>query len=221
MPCSHARATSGAAGRRYFADVLAGMSYTPEEISDFSGPDQEVTPSPPTPTTETRRTILTVLSEDGPIPRGPSSSPLIGDLLDRASRPRGPGDARGRPQRPRSLHLAPLRRRLRRRLLTELQDCWHGPELTSLKTDAIPGGQLRADVIGVLGLTTIKSLPENDRRVCRAFIRQHYPDGTANLTEGDVQKCIDIAAGWPDSANQHPVADLCRSSAPSPTGAER
>ena len=85
--------------------------------------------------------------------------------------------------------------------MTELQ-LVDGPELTSLNTDA---GVMRA-MLGVL-TDQIKSLPENDRRVCRAFIRQHYPDGTANLTEGDVQKCIDIAAGWPDSANQHPVAD--------------
>lgn len=41
-----ARATSGA-GRRWFADVLAGMSYTPEEIQDFTTDDDEPEPAPP------------------------------------------------------------------------------------------------------------------------------------------------------------------------------
>ena len=108
-----ARATGGAA-RAWFADVIAGMSYTTEEVKDFS-PDQEVTPSPPTPTLLHRRRFRPHLPRSQH-PRQLRSPGSAAAKPHRASRPRGPGDARGRPQRPRALHLAPLCRRLRRPL---------------------------------------------------------------------------------------------------------
>ncbi len=43
-----ARATSGAC-RRYFPDVLAGMSYTPEEVRDFDDTPAAITSPPPQP----------------------------------------------------------------------------------------------------------------------------------------------------------------------------
>jgi hypothetical protein len=42
----------------------------------------------------------------------------------------------------------------------------------------------------------------------RAFLFSHFPQGAAALNnEADLQKCIDIAVGWPDSADQHPIPE--------------
>jgi len=76
------------------------------------------------------------------------------------------------------------------------------PELTSLNSP----GEIGVTREMLKSLTeVIKSLPQAQQPLCRSFIRQHYPEGTADLTPADVQKCIDIAAGWPDSADQHPM----------------
>jgi hypothetical protein len=53
----------------------------------------------------------------------------------------------------------------------------------------------------------IAGLPQVQQPLCRAFIREHYPEGSADLGQADIQKCIDIAAGWPDSAAQHPIPE--------------
>jgi len=53
----------------------------------------------------------------------------------------------------------------------------------------------------------IKGLPQAQQVPCRGFIRQHFPEGSDDLSPADVQKCIDIAAGWPDSEAQHPVPE--------------
>ena len=85
--------------------------------------------------------------------------------------------------------------------MTELQ-LVDGPELTSLNDSGVVIQQM----LRVL-TQTIKSLPSGQQPDCRAFIRLHFPDGTSALSEADVQKCIDIAAGWPDSEAQHPVPE--------------
>ena len=192
-----ARATSGA-GRRYFADVLAGMSYTPEEIRDFSGPEQEVTPSPPpappAPAVEASAPTSSPASE-------PKAAEVAPTVTDPPKRPRGrpkkattpPVDAPG-----------PSVQATQPSLVTEPPPVEGPPETTSLNepTDA-PGVQRQ--MFGAL-VAIIKGLPTAQQPLCRAFLNQHYPNTNASeLGEADLQKCIDIAAGWPDSAEQHPV----------------
>ena len=226
-----ARATSGA-GRRYFADVLAGMSYTPEEIRDFSGPDQEVTPSPPAPAPTPANGPT---ADFGAVPETRSSPPVStpttpssGQKAPEAppSSPTGetPKRPRGRPRKAQSAPIAAPGRSASQtqaaitdgtapESLLAVVPNMYPPEQTSLNTDgAIPAvaKPSEADIIReqlevLKGM--INTLPTVQQPLCRAFIRQHYPDGTADLKPADVQKCIDIAAGWPESAAQHPLTD--------------
>ena len=214
-----ARATSGA-GRRYFADVLAGMSYTPEEIRDFSGPDQEVTPSSPAATTTTSSPPA-----DAPSPTVSTSAepsvevPASTEPSDSSKPSEPPRRPRGRPRKAASAPIAAPGPFVSETPISSAPESTTAPALsilpeqTSLNTDgAIPAVAQpgEADVIReqLKVLTNlINSLPTVQQPLCRAFIRQHYPDGTADLKPVDVQKCIDIAAGWPESAAQHPIAD--------------
>lgn len=198
-----ARATSGA-GRRYFADVLAGMSYTPEEIRDFSGPaEQEVpsSPSAPTPTPAAAvvsesaevpsATPTAVSAESGAQPIEPTSTPP-------SAKPRG------RPRKSASTQTPP----------SPVQDAEPPPPLSEDSTTAPaplpdhgdPGnGKVTASMLTAYR-EIIAALPTASQPVCRAFIAQHFPGRTLDkLTEGEIQKCIDIAVGWPDSAEQHPI----------------
>ena len=211
-----ARATSGA-GRRYFADVLAGMSYTPEEIRDFSGPEQEVTPSPPTPHTQAAPSLPEPSPVDTPAPS--ADPPTSTTATSSSSEQTPPKRPRGRPRKaptapidaPGPSALEPTSSSVPASTTAPALSIL--PEQTSLNTDgAIPevaqpgeAGIIR-EQLKVLA-EMIKSLPVVQQPLCRAFIRQHYPDGTADLKPVDVQKCIDIAAGWPESAAQHPIAD--------------
>lgn len=52
----------------------------------------------------------------------------------------------------------------------------------------------------------INGLPREQQALCRAFIRRHYPDGIDSITDmGEMQAAIDIATGWPGSADTHPI----------------
>jgi hypothetical protein len=201
-----ARATSGA-GRAYFADVLAGMSYTPEEIRDFSGPEQEAPPSQPTPAVSESTPAPVALVETEPesstssTEAAPSTESSVTETPKRPrGRPRkattppvdapGPSASEPPPSAPESTP-------------TTAQPMLGPPETTSLNepTDA-PGVQRQM----LSALTAIiAGLPTVQQPLCRTFIRQHFPDGHAELGQEDIQKCIDIAAGWPDSMAQYPV----------------
>lgn len=77
----------------------------------------------------------------------------------------------------------------------------------SSETSEDQGGGVTAAMI--TGLTeVIKGLPGAQQPLCRAFINQHFPGRALNtLTQNEVQKCIDIAAGFPDSMEQHPLPE--------------
>jgi hypothetical protein len=52
----------------------------------------------------------------------------------------------------------------------------------------------------------INGLPREQQPLLRAFLRQHYPDGVDTITDmGEMQAAIDIATGWPGSADTHPI----------------
>jgi hypothetical protein len=52
----------------------------------------------------------------------------------------------------------------------------------------------------------VKGQPAAQQPLLRAFLREHFPNGIEAITEeADMQKAIDIAVGWPDSATQHPA----------------
>lgn len=54
----------------------------------------------------------------------------------------------------------------------------------------------------------IVGLPQAQQALCRAFLLRHWPEGAAQInTEAELQKAIDIAVGWPDSANQYPAPE--------------
>ncbi|HKI16965.1 MAG TPA: hypothetical protein VKA15_03755 [Isosphaeraceae bacterium] len=191
-----ARATSGA-GRRYFADVLAGMSYTPEEIRDFSGPEQEVTPSPTTTVPPEPPASAPVLSASAPSETPPAPS------TERPKRPRG------RPRKAQSAPIAAPGPSVPESSITAPESELTivpstPPELTSLNSPGEIG--VTREMLKVL-TQQIKSLPTAQQVPCRGFIRQHFPEGSDDLSPADVQKCIDIAAGWPDSEAQHPVPE--------------
>jgi hypothetical protein len=223
-----ARATSGAA-RAYFADVLAGMSYTPEEIRDFSGPDQEVTPSPPPATSgvpDAAPASAPTTSADPKPPEAQASPDSAAESQTPPKRPRGrPRKATTPPVAAPGPSVAESSTTALENAPTTAQSTPPGPpELTILNTGDAPEFSLQGqaaiaarhprsgDFVVVQQMLkvltqTIKSLPAGEQSDCRDFIRQHFPEGSAELGEAEVQKCIDIAAGWPDSAAQHPIPE--------------
>lgn len=51
----------------------------------------------------------------------------------------------------------------------------------------------------------IKGQPQAQQSLIRAFLQRHYPGGSDTMdTPEKIQKAIDIAVGWPDSAEQNP-----------------
>jgi hypothetical protein len=223
-----ARATSGA-GRRYFADVLAGMSYTPEEIRDFSGREQEEPtsrPTPPPPPAPVPEDSSATVSDPQPTAdstdSAPATSPAPEDAQPteppakrtrarkasepkHAAAPKAPaGDSQGAATAPApaadpspagdapTLALEP-------------------PEETSLNTNgdtpAIAGPGEGAVVVQMRQALTeiIKGLPAIQQPLVRSFLREHFPNGIDTLDADGIQKAIDIAVGWPDSADQHPI----------------
>jgi hypothetical protein len=199
-----ARATSGA-GRRYFADVLAGMSYTPEEIRDFSGPEQEVTSSTTPTAPESPLASTPTIPPSGQKAPGAASSSVAGEPQT-PKRPRGRPRKDGTPPKAAAGPSASETPETPQDSTAALQpmDAVGPPELTSLNS---PGdASVTRSMLSAL-TQIIAGLPTAQQPLCRAFIRQHYPEGSAELDQADIQKCIDIAAGWPDSAVQHPIPE--------------
>jgi hypothetical protein len=216
-----ARATSGAA-RAWFADVLAGMSYTPEEIRDFTD-EQEVSPSPSSAVTSSppvdapSPTASSVTSAEAPASTEPSDS-TSAKPSEPPKRPRGrpkkattaPADGPSAspttestdPPSPAPDSASPTK--------SDEQLPLGPPETTSLNSGleaslqpSSPPGVRRQMTSALVAI--IAGLPTVQQPLCRAFLRQHFPDPSVELTEDEIQKCCDIAAGWPDSADQHPL----------------
>jgi hypothetical protein len=181
-----ARATGGAA-RNWFADVIAGMSYTTEEVQDFAGKGEAPTWQTPPAASTSPSTIPTEpppAAVEQPTPEtSPSSEP--------PKRPRG---------RPRKDAKPPAEAPVLE--LTSLNA--PEPEPPALEPSPGEGGVLIQTRQALSAI--IKGLPTAQQPACRAFISQHFPGLAAiDLTGDELQKCIDIAAGWPDSAAQHPL----------------
>jgi hypothetical protein len=252
-----ARATSGAC-RRYFPDVLAGMSYTPEEIRDFDGPGeaQEAPPSaqdaPPQPQASGLESAMQPEQQNGQSSPPPSSPPPAdapaassatapestpaAASTDSASAtsPEAPAEpapataststakkaGRSRKAAPKS-SAAPT---------APAPEATTPPDAPPPATDLVPtaagdgspttpaaapdtssgsdspgeAGVLRAMASGLVQIIT--ALPKEQQPLCRAFLRQHYPDGIDTITDpGEMQAAVDIATGWPGSADTHPI----------------
>jgi RecT family len=185
-----ARATSGAA-RAYFADVLAGMSYTPEEIRDFT--DEGEAPTWRTPPVAS--TSSSVTPTDPPAAAVEQQTPETSPSSELSSEP--PKRPRGRPRKATTPPVeAPVLE------LTSLNA--PEPEPPAFEPSPGEGGVLIQTRQALSAI--IKGLPTAQQPACRAFISQHFPGLNAvDLTGDELQKCIDIAAGWPDSAAQHPL----------------
>jgi hypothetical protein len=213
-----ARATSGAA-RAYFADVLAGMSYTPEEIRDFTDEGEAPTwQTPPAASTsssvteqQTPETSPSLSSEPPKRPRGrPRKATTAAE-----ERPPGPTTASASTFSPTQTSSSEVPSRSGDTTSSAVPGTSEPPltlELTSLNTQTPPTFEPSPGEGGVLIQTRqalsaiIKGLPTAQQPACRAFISQHFPGLAAiDMTGDELQKCIDIAAGWPDSAAQHPL----------------
>jgi hypothetical protein len=236
-----ARATSGAA-RAWFADVIAGMSYTPEEIQDFEEDSStwQSAPASTSPSTTPPEPLENAVEQPTPEP-----------LTSSEPSPEPPKRPRGRPRKDAKPPLAavppPEPEVMCGHTETAQNVEWRctlaahpmspdhrlvptpnaepepepEPELTSLNTPeeppcledpADPGVTSSAGEAAVLVQTRaaltqiIKSLPTLQQPLCRAFMAQHFdPKTSVDLNAEELQKCIDIAAGWPDSASQHPL----------------
>jgi hypothetical protein len=225
-----ARATAGA-GRRYFADILAGMSYTPEEIRDFGRAEQEAPPSPPPPPTpapglsapqDAPTTAAPSDSAAEPAPAPPSSpSPSStvpstdGPTDNKPKKPRGrpkkqtpetiPAPASAEPTPAPSMETPPPEQGT---LDPEAPPCDEDPS-----ESIVDGGPVdEASVLRELqsGLRScISSQPAHQQSLLRAFLVQHfpleqYPNGAADLDSEQLTKAINIAGGWPGSADAYP-----------------
>lgn len=222
-----ARATSGA-GRRYFPDVLAGMSYTPEEIRDFDGPaEQEAPPSPtsnqspappaPPETSETETTGGDAGAMSAPAPSAPEDPTQSSSASSQSSPPAAKKAAKATKKAPAAPKVAPSASESTESMTPPAPDDASTPpaptppiaQSTPDSSSASPSEDLRGGVTAAMitGLTeVIKGLPAAQQPLCRAFINQHFPNRAINtLTQNEVQKCIDIAAGFPDSIEQHPL----------------
>jgi len=181
-----ARATAGA-GRRYFADVLAGMSYTPEEIRDFSGrPDteeapprhpastsQSTTPSaPPAPAAEQPPVTPSAPPSDSPEPSTTSTSAPSGESTSpsaaTSAEPPSPTNRTKRTRTPKA------------------------PDAPATDSD------VRLETRKAL-TALIAGLDGPQQPLCRAFLAQRGYGDVTKLSDAQLQEAINIAAGWPDT----------------------
>jgi hypothetical protein len=255
-----ARVTAGA-GRRYFADILAGMSYTPEELRDFSRTEQEAPPSAsqqppaeipapaPTATTSGDQTATAEPVDSAPPGASPSSS-QSSPPETKPKRARGaktsPKAADGPPAAPTSEAAAATAPPSAEQPSldssasmpaepsgppeqTSLNTGGETPEIaqpeqtalvpteggggspttppdapaTSSASDAHMEAELRRSLSQV-----ISGLPTVQQPLCRAFLGQHFPNRkAADLDATELTLAINIAGGWPESADTYPAPE--------------
>jgi hypothetical protein len=233
-----ARATSGA-GRRYFADVLAGMSYTPEEIRDFSGPDQEVSTSPAPTTPPAVESAVAGQSAD-PTPAEPEATaqPSAEPPAAKPKRARGatkkaaaeaepaPSPAAEAPVDSAPDASPPASASTGSELVpteagagsptTPADDPATGsdsdqPTLDGTFPPAAPEPPEAGDGAMATELrrslkAVIRGLPTVQQPLCRSFLARHFPERTSeDLNAEELTLAINIAGGWPASAEQYPA----------------
>ena len=166
-----ARATSEA-GRRYFPDVLAGMSYTPEELADFEdGPTPTYTaPSPPAqPVAEGVAPGETTTAESPPVTPDPDPEP-----------PQAAPKARRTRQAPPAAETPP-----------------EAPQAPQSVADVAFTHR-----VAVRGLNeVIGALPRAQQALVRAYLAQHGMGVLQDLDEAGMMQATLIAAGWPTSVH--------------------
>lgn len=182
---------SSECARATFADVLAGMSYTPEEIRDFSGDDREEQPSStaavPSPPATVQVAENSTPSESSSDSNLTGSTPAAPEPSENSTPSSPPKATRAR----KAAHAAP----------SPLTD--DSTTQTAQSTEDSPetspaGSDVRLEMRK--GLTAvIAGLPAPQQPLVRAYLAQQGYGDVTKLTEIQIQEAIDIAAGWPDS----------------------
>jgi hypothetical protein len=181
-----ARATSGAA-RRYFADVLAGMSYTPEEIRDFSGDDREEQPSqPPAPPP--------AVPEQPPTTITSGDHPATEALVDSVPQDSSPSSSQSSPPK------APRTRKPKEEPSESASVPTTTPDSETAPSAASTGAGSDVRLEMRKGLTAvIAGLDPMQQPLVRAYLAQQGYGDITKLDEAKITEAINIAAGWPDT----------------------
>lgn len=167
-----ARVTAEAC-RATFADVLHGMSYTPEEIQDFdSGPA-------PAPSPQAQNVTVTQSTPQEPVGDSDPSSSEIPSAGSPPDDEPAPVDTSPAPP-------APAKRAAKRATPTQPSEI--DPE------DASVRAELRKGLAVV-----IKTLPSDQQTLVRIYLAQHGMGDLPALSSEELTKATTIAAGWPTS----------------------
>ena len=201
-----ARCTSEMA-RAIFPDVLAGMSYTPEEVADFATEPQGLSAST---TAAPAVTPNTDAGTDPPAPVGPplvgvpgdaevavDSTPVATDAPEASSPPDSPPTTPPGSPPP----TASLTRTRTRKAAAPPADTEPPAERSA---DSIEREQLR-DVL----MEELKSMDRLQRNLVQAYLGSHGYGNIRPMSATKLQEAIDIVVGWPDSVEHaEPVPDM-------------
>jgi hypothetical protein len=192
-----ARCTSGA-GRRHFADVLAGMSYTPEEIRDFTN-DKEMEPSPAPVTTQSPAPeVLNGGNAPKPsvtppeTPTSESSTPSEDASQTPTLQPEPPKKAAHAKKEAKPKEDAPV---------PSENGTGSEPSLSERdapSTEPSSGSDVKLEMRKAL-TALIAGLEPLQQPMVRAFLAQQGYGDISKLDEAKIQEAINIAAGWPDT----------------------
>ncbi|MGA9527139.1 MAG: hypothetical protein WBS24_03375 [Terriglobales bacterium] len=206
-----ARATARAA-RANFADVLKGMSYTPEELAEFDGGNagdapQEASPSPAP-----------------QIADGPPAPPTSTAPAETAPEPAEP--AKPAKKAAKAKKAAPIRTPAAKDLPVAVAESPSASTSPAPSTDPPVGTQqpdlegntpppppappelgdagVVRELLSSLGVL-LDAQPEANRRLLQAFLMQHFPGRrSTDLNADELSLAINIAGGWPESADRYP-----------------
>ena len=171
-----ARVTSEAA-RLYFPDVIAGMSYTPEEIADFT--DRPARPAP-APTAAPPREVPTT----SPEPSDPSSASCVAAA---DAHPGGPADTEPPEAAEADPVPTPAKKAARARKAPSRPSEGQSDDATE-RRELVKG--LNAVIAG---------LPRPQQSLVRGYLAQHGMGDLSALTAEQIIEACRIAAGWPTS----------------------
>ena len=231
-----ARATGGAA-RRYFSDVIQGMSYTVGEVMDFTGgePSEALTEPPPA-TAEPAATKVPEVAAEAPTE--PADQAAAKGTAEPPKRKRGRPTkaetearkvtqeqaakalAEGRARDPLEPEPGPPEPPVEPEPVERVPDPEQSPLVGTLLPpdpqvpdvpDAPPLLPGEAGVIGELRKSlaaVIQSQPDLQQTLLRSFLARHFPGKKAvDLDADELTLAINIAGGWPESATTYPAPE--------------